>query len=110
MQSRESATDGTVTANKNKEIYLSNKRKAKNKKRNERKKRRLEEGPLYPHAAKIWAGPNNEELTLEEWRAIKMQLCEIRVIMQAKKAGKNCDELTIDELAFVQVRYCYRVN
>ena len=83
----------------------------KNKKRNERRKKRRTQGPLYPFALKVFGGPNQEEISLDQWREMKGKSSTyITVeIIKAEKDHKNTDEASLSEMKFVEVNIKYKL-
>ena len=88
-----------------KEYQKEKKRIEKNKARNQRRKMRRAQGPLYPFALHVKAGPNrNELITLTEWRTILTQAVGLAYdeITARCEAGELQNDLMLQSAYFTE--------
>ena len=88
-----------------KEYQAEKKRKDKNKARNARRKMRRTQGPLYPYALHVRAGPSrNQAISLKEWRAILTEAATLayEMIDTRCKAGGDQNNFMLHVASFVE--------
>ena len=88
-----------------KEFQAEKKRKEKNRQRNARRKMRRTQGPLFPYAVHIRAGPSrNQAISLTEWRTILTEAAGVayNVIDARCKEGADQNDLMLHMASFVE--------